>query len=565
MKKHVMILLCIAATAVLALPVQTTLLQPAPRWKNTDAAGDLEGEEEDDAAAPATEREGTEYWALMVAVGVYKNNPDMDRPSMLEEVARFREMLPVSEHWSRDHIKVITRENATVTNIVKGFQWLDEHEDEDDVSLVYLTTHGFPILWDLPPFDEDDGMDEALATYKGFLPFENPWSWEPLANPFAIMTDDMFNVMFNRLESSGLGVIVDSCHSGGFDDNFSLARQPSRVDMAREFAGELRGTNRIVVTSVPEEKTSYGSIFAHYLIEGMKGYADSDGDGMVSLEEAFHYTEDVYEQQDIGMDPQIFDDYPGELTLTEVEMPPTTPDQPDGTTVGNVSTIYSYTAVATDPEGHDIRYHVSWGDGTTEWTELQPSGQPVTLQHAWQQEGTYRVTIQAEDERGARSERSDTLAVTMAAPGHTVDQRQVQEWWGFLVNETRWCAQSFVPEISSLAKIELGTMAWQPDRTVTISIRESLDGPDLTSVDRTLSGESYETRWTGFDLPDIQVTPGTTYYIVYSSDMGGWGTGWAVGGDDPYPNGAFYTSADGGQTWKQRDDYNADACFVTYG
>jgi hypothetical protein len=286
---------------------------------------------------------------------------------------------------------------------------------------------------------------------------------------------------------------------------------------------------------------------------------------MVSLEEAFYYTREVYEQEEIGMDPQIFDDYPGELVLTEVEMPPSTPEQPDGTVIGNVSTTYSYTVIATDPEGHDIRYHVDWGDGATETTSLHPSGEPVTLEHAWQEEGTYRITIQAEDEQGARSDSSSALAVTMAAPGHAVDQRQVREWWGFLVNDTRWCAQSFVPSIGSLKKIELGAMTWQPDRTITISIRESLDDPDLASVERTLSGESYETMWTGFDVPDIDVTPGETYYIVYSSDMPGWGTGWAVGGDNPYPDGVFYTSGDAGETWEPRDDYNADACFVTYG
>lgn len=560
MKQPAVIVLCIAAVAVLVMPAQTGMLQPAPVQENTDTnAGEGNGN------TPAAQvDEGTEYWALMAAVGIYKNNPDMNRPSMLEEVARFQNMLPVSEHWSEDHLKVITRENATVANIIKGFRWLDKHEDEDDISLVYLTTHGFPILWDLPPFDEEDGMDEALATYKGFLPFENPWSWEPLANPFAIMTDDMFNVLFNRLESEGLGVIVDSCHSGGFDDNFSLAWHPQHVDMAMEFASELRGTNRIVVTSVPEKDTSYGSYFAHYLIEGMQGNADSDSDGMVSLEEAFYYAEDIIERN-TGMDPQIFDDYPGDLVLTEVEMPPRTPEQPDGTVVGNVSTTYSYTTVTTDPEGHDVCYHVDWGDGTTEWTNMQPSGMPVTLQHSWEEEGTYRITIQAEDEQGARSDRSQALAVTMAAAGHTVDQRQVEEWWGFLVNDTRWCAQSFVPSISGLAKIELGTMAWRPDRTVTISVRESLDGPDLTSIERTLSAGSYETVWTGFNLPDIDVTPGKTYYIIYGSDISGWGTGWTVGGNDPYLDGAFYTSSDGGQTWKQWDDYDADACFVTYG
>ena len=39
------------------------------------------------------ENDGTEYWALLVAVGVYAENPEQDRPLMLEEVDDLYDLL----------------------------------------------------------------------------------------------------------------------------------------------------------------------------------------------------------------------------------------------------------------------------------------------------------------------------------------------------------------------------------------------------------------------------------------------------------------------------------------
>jgi len=256
-----------------------------------------------------------EYWALLIAVGVYYQVPDMNRPNMLKEVARFEQVLDSSPNWDEDHVKVIKAEDATVLNIYNGFKWLDDNEDENDISLIYLTTHGFPHFWDRPPFDEADHRDEALATYYGFLPYDNPFRWEYLSNPFGIILDDQFNYWLNSLESQGVGVIVDSCHSGGFDDYYKIDANTDRVtNFAQEFSKEIQGQNRIVVTSVPEEDVSYGSLFSHYLIQGFQWFADSNQDNIVTMEESFYYAERLVEQQ-TGMDPQIFDNYPGELPI----------------------------------------------------------------------------------------------------------------------------------------------------------------------------------------------------------------------------------------------------------
>ena len=107
----------------------------------------------------------TEYWALLVAVGVYADDPQQNRPLMLEEIDDLYDVLLESPLWSEDHIKVIKGEDATVSNIVMGLRWLDRMEDSDDFSLVFITTHGSPLGFDIPPLDEDDGTDEILVSY----------------------------------------------------------------------------------------------------------------------------------------------------------------------------------------------------------------------------------------------------------------------------------------------------------------------------------------------------------------------------------------------------------------
>jgi hypothetical protein len=254
--------------------------------------------------------EGTEYWALLVAVGVYADDPQQDRPLMLEEIDDFYDVLLQSDIWSEDHIKVIKGKDATASNIIAGLRWLDKMEDKDDFSVVYITTHGSPIGFDLPPFDEEDGTDEMLLTYWGFT------------YPLTFIWDDELNFLLNRLESQGVCLIVDSCYAGGFNDppNWNLLNilpspkgenMMSSEEWMEGFAEDVRGQNRVVLMASCEDEVSYSGGFAPYLIDGLRKYADTNNDNIISAEEAFIYTEPrTYRQT-----PTIYDGYDGELPL----------------------------------------------------------------------------------------------------------------------------------------------------------------------------------------------------------------------------------------------------------
>src|SRR6056297_3284505 len=61
----------------------------------------------------STETDDVEYWALLIAVGVYEYVPEMNRPTMLQEVSNFEDMLISTENFDADHIQVIKAEDAT--------------------------------------------------------------------------------------------------------------------------------------------------------------------------------------------------------------------------------------------------------------------------------------------------------------------------------------------------------------------------------------------------------------------------------------------------------------------
>jgi len=322
---------------------------------------------------------GTEYWALLFAVGVYKNHPNQDRPSMLEAVEDFYDVLLDSPQWHADHIHKVTATDCTLGRLIQELKWLVENVKSDDMAIVYLTTHGSPLkdpmgnFLDIPPLDEADGADEALIMYDGF------------DNDYGFIWDDLLNFYLNQLKGKGLCLIVDSCHSGGFNDelknvqtlkinkniflnkilnklpyvnnllnnqimksyqkttknnivtkeniydlneleedknlNIDRSEQLEADRFTQGFIEELAAKGRIVLMSSEEDTLSWGSHFSNYLIQACDegNWADINGnnDGRNSAEEAFIYAKPRVEDVTDGRQhPTILDKFEGEYLMT---------------------------------------------------------------------------------------------------------------------------------------------------------------------------------------------------------------------------------------------------------
>lgn len=159
------------------------------------------------------------------------------------------------------------------------------------------------------------------------------------------------------------------------------------------------------------------------------------------------------------------------------------------------------------------------------------------------------------------------LPLITATPTEEVDQEQSScggVYWG--TDYGGKLVQSFKPTLNQLTKVKLyGFKNETPPNAIKISIRDSLNGEDLTSAivepDQLLVNVS---SWFEADFPNISVIPENTYYIVWAPTPGDdnrpyfwWCYDKANPGDDPYERGSMIL---GGEEI-ERSDFS----FKTYG
>jgi hypothetical protein len=86
-------------------------------------------------------------------------------------------------------------------------------------------------------------------------------------------------------------LVIDACRSGG-------ATRAKGKPLANDLAGTLGGTGTIVLTAstagedAQESDELGGSFFTHHFLSGLRGAADDNGDGTITVDEAFRYTRD---------------------------------------------------------------------------------------------------------------------------------------------------------------------------------------------------------------------------------------------------------------------------------
>ncbi len=137
----------------------------------------------------------------------------------------------------------------------------------------------------------------------------------------------------------------------------------------------------------------------------------------------------------------------------------------------------------------------------------------------------------------------------------------------WFIYDTHHQAQEFKTTVDTLTKAAIyGDREGSPPNGLIVSIRDSLTGQDLTSVEIPADTIPENTgTWIVADFQDIHVTPGLTYYLVCRTVGGGYPGAlfaWWRTPDTNYPNGSAYHSGDGGASWFTNDD---DFLFQTYG
>ena len=93
-----------------------------------------------------------------------------------------------------------------------------------------------------------------------------------------------------------------------------------------------------------------------------------------------------------------------------------TPMSPEihGPEHGVITKELEYSFVASDPDGDDVYYYIDWGDfNVEEWIGPYASGEEITINHTWDELGTYTIVAKAKDGDSFKSDFSDPFTVTV--------------------------------------------------------------------------------------------------------------------------------------------------------
>ncbi|GAH49946.1 unnamed protein product, partial [marine sediment metagenome] len=118
------------------------------------------------------------------------------------------------------------------------------------------------------------------------------------------------------------------------------------------------------------------------------------------------------------------DSYETTAIIRQPNRPPTAPII-NGTKTGNKTIEYTYTAVSTDPENDTIRYFFDWGDGTNTTSDFLASGILYNTSHSWTTNGTYLITVYAEDMNYSVSDTSKMMVFI----GVEEEEKDITPWY----------------------------------------------------------------------------------------------------------------------------------------
>jgi len=158
--------------------------------------------------------------------------------------------------------------------------------------------------------------------------------------------------------------------------------------------------------------------------------------------------------------------------------------------------------------------------------------------------------------------------------GDVIDQYMINPTtFGWMVSYLQWVAQGFTPNMTILTRIEIELFKIgnpPPESQIYIGLFDDLAGYELAYT--IFNGDQFtETwQWFTFDMEDMVVQPGHTYYIICASDYFAYDEGyyWFAVNNNPYERGdAWYSIL--GYGWFPLDDPPdhplTDCTFKTYG
>ncbi|MCF8246161.1 MAG: caspase family protein [Saprospiraceae bacterium] len=209
-------------------------------------------------------------WAVVVGISAYDHMPTLRYTD--DDAYRMYAFLksPEGGALADNQIKILIDEDATHEKILAAMTDIFGKAGKEDLVMVYFSGHGLP--GSFLPIDFD-GFNNKLDH------------------------EDINKIMESSPAKYKL-CIADACHSGSL---LAMAEKSGTIrnvleDYYKTLAQAEAGT-ALIMSSKGEETSLESSglrqgVFSHFLIRGLKGEADKDGNKIVTVQELFNFVDE---------------------------------------------------------------------------------------------------------------------------------------------------------------------------------------------------------------------------------------------------------------------------------
>ena len=214
---------------------------------------------------PAPVETNVRIWAVVVGAAQYSHMPALRYTD--DDAYQLYAYLksPQGGALNDQQVRLLIDEDATKNAVLGAMQQMFQQADEDDVILFYFSGHG--VQGAFLPIDFD-GVNNRI-------------------------THEEIKRMIEKSRAKHKIVIADACHSGG---SYFL-RSTTQALLRRYYSAfeESSGGTALLMSSKGEEFSLEDAglrsgVFSHFFIKGLKGAADNDSSGIISIDEIYQYT-----------------------------------------------------------------------------------------------------------------------------------------------------------------------------------------------------------------------------------------------------------------------------------
>ena len=241
------------------------------------------------AAAPAS-RPAPARWAVIIGVGDYESRDITKLRYAARDAEAVYQVLTGPGGFKTEHVLLLT-DRTERRPTLRNIRWalgtlLARSARKEDTVVIFFAGHGAPEVD--PRGVERDGLAKYLA----------PIDVDPDDLFSSALAMDDIQTIFSRIEAERVVVFIDACYSGAAGGRTFSSTKTRSTGVDDLFLERLtRSKGRAIVTAsrpseVSIELSALGhGIFTYYLVEGLKGAADANRDGIVSLQELYEYVE----------------------------------------------------------------------------------------------------------------------------------------------------------------------------------------------------------------------------------------------------------------------------------